>query len=170
MTYKWIGAMLVLFSCGGAGFSMAAGYRQRERFLHQLLHAIQLMQWELQYRLTALPDLCRMAGKASSGALRDVFYNLARELDWRSAPDAGGCMAEALKKSREISKSGRRLLHQLGNCLGRFDLPGQLQGLDAVKDACQLELKHLEKDRDNRIRSYQTLGLCAGAALAVLFV
>jgi len=28
----------------------------------------------------------------------------------------------------------------------------------------------MSKDRDVRLRSYQTLGLCAGAALAILFV
>ena len=31
-------------------------------------------------------------------------------------------------------------------------------------------LSRLETNRENRLRSYQTLGLCAGAALAILFL
>ena len=54
--------------------------------------------------------------------------------------------------------------------IGRFDLEGQLQGLESVRVYCRDQLDNLAKDRDVRLRSYQTLGLCAGAALAILFV
>ena len=64
----------------------------------------------------------------------------------------------------------RRLLRQLGKTLGRFDLEGQLQGLQAVCAACLEARDSLQKDRDTRLRSYRTLGLCAGAALAILFL
>ena len=58
----------------------------------------------------------------------------------------------------------------MGSSLGRFDLDGQLLGLEAVRVYCQEQLSEMSKDRDVRLRSYQTLGLCAGAALAILFV
>ena len=58
----------------------------------------------------------------------------------------------------------------MGSSLGRFDLEGQLQGLESVRIYCREQLDELSKDRDVRLRSYQTLGLCAGAALAILFV
>ena len=57
-----------------------------------------------------------------------------------------------------------------GAYLGRFDLPGQKQGLEEVREACRMELEALGKNRETRLRSYGTLGLCAGAALAILFL
>lgn len=169
MSWKWIGAILIIAGCGGFGFSIAAGCRREERLLRQLIQALQYMQWELQYKLTPLPELCRQTGKAASGVVRDIFLGLARELDWQASPDVSGCMSAALKRNRELPRNIRRLFIQLGHCLGRFDLQGQLSGLEAVRSACEGELAALNKNRDVRLRSYQTLGLCAGAALAILF-
>lgn len=169
MTYKWIGAILVITGCGGFGFSMAASHRREEKLLLQLIHILQFMECELQYRLTPLPELCRQAGEEVSGVLRDVFLNLVREMDWQTSPDVHSCMSMALKRSHDIPNSLKKLLLQLGNTLGRFDLPGQVRGLQSAQVSCEAALKKLEKNRDSRLRSYQTLGLCAGAALAILF-
>lgn len=138
--------------------------------LRQLHRGLHYMQSELKYRLTPLPELCRQTGKEMGGVLRQVFWELARELDSRSLPDPGDCMACAITKSREaLPGSLRRLLTQLGRSLGRFDLNGQLRGLKALSGACEEELALLNKNKDIRLRNYQTLGLCAGAALAILF-
>ena len=75
-----------------------------------------------------------------------------------------------LVQQKNLPRSVRRLLTGLGNSLGRLDLTGQVQGLQAVKAGCARELERLERNRDTRLRSYQTLGLCAGAALAILLV
>ena len=47
------GAALVIAGCGGFGFSIASGYKREEGILRQLLRALNYMEWELQYRLTA---------------------------------------------------------------------------------------------------------------------
>ena len=170
MSYRWFGAALVIAGCGGFGFSIASGYKREEGILRQLLRALNYMEWELQYRLTPLPELCRQAGKETRGTLREVFFNLARELEWQTSPDAASCMTAALKRSHELPRRVRGIMKQLGHTLGRFDLPGQKHGLEEVKEACRMELEALGKNRETRLRSYGTLGLCAGAALAILFL
>ena len=70
----------------------------------------------------------------------------------------------------ELPKRVREGFRLLGQNLGRFDLQGQLKGMETVRNYCDLELESLGKNREERMRSYQTLGLCAGAALAILFV
>ena len=170
MGFKWIGAILIVASCGGCGFSIAAGKRREEKLHLQLLDVLQFMENELQYRLTALPELCRMAAETTRGDLSNVFSNLYRELQSRKLPDAGSCMYAAIRQSGEIPSRIRRLLIQLGNSLGQFDLPGQLTGLRAVDKRCRDSLEHIRKDRDQQLRCYQTLGVCAGAALAVILI
>lgn len=161
---------MIIVGCGGFGFSFASSHRREENTLRQLMQVLNFMECELQYRLTPLPELCRQAGNEAKGVLREVLLNLARELDWQVSPDVTGCMSSALKRSHELPKYARQILIQLGQSLGRFDLPGQLQGLQEVRGACQLALEELGKNRDARLRSYQTLGLCVGAALAILFL
>ena len=54
--------------------------------------------------------------------------------------------------------------------LGKFDMSGQLRGLENARNVCRENLELLMYNKDRRLRSYQTLGLCAGAAVAILFV
>lgn len=170
MGYKWIGAVLIVGSCSGCGFAIAAGKRREERLLLQLMGILQFMESELQYRLTPLPDLCRMAAGEGRGVLRTVFLNLYRELSWQKLPDAGSCMHAAIQRTGEVPARVRRLLGQLGHTLGRFDLPGQIQGIQAVRKRCEDTLADVRKNREEQLRSYQTLGICAGAALAIVLI
>ena len=73
MDYKWIGAILIIASCSIYGFSAAAGKRREEQLLWQLLELLQFMERDLQYRLTPLPELCRMAAGKTKGILCTVF-------------------------------------------------------------------------------------------------
>ena len=98
MGYKWIGAILIVASCTACGFSIAAGKRKEEYLMLQLLGIFQFMETELLYRLTPLPELCRMAAGESRGSIRNVFLNLNRELCRQKLPDAGSCMAVAICK------------------------------------------------------------------------
>ena len=86
MGYKWIGALLILASCTACGYSIAAGKRKEENLLLHLLQILQFMETELQYRLTPLPELCRMAAGQTRGLLRNVFLNLNRELCFCMVP------------------------------------------------------------------------------------
>ena len=170
MTLKMIGAILIIVGCGGVGFSMAAAHRREEKALRQLISALDYMGCELQYHLTPLPQLCRNAAAESGGAVSRVFLCLATELESQIAPDASACMSAVLSKNQKLPQRAKKNLMALGSSLGRFDLHGQLSGLDAARQQCRRELDELTTDRDVRLRSYQTLGLCAGSALAILFL
>lgn len=170
MEFRWLGAIMIIAGCGGYGFSLAARYRQQERTLSELINALERMECELQYRMTPLPELCRMAAQDTSGILRKIFASLARELEERIMPDATSCMHSATARYSISSKALRLILVELGQSLGRFDLSGQLKGLASVRRKCLMELDNLGKNRSERLRCYQTLGLCAGAALAILFL
>lgn len=170
MTIKWIGAALVIAGCGSWGFSLAAAYCYQERVLRCLDRTLQMLQWELTYRLTPLPELCGLAAREAAGELRNVFRELGQALDGNIQSDAAGCMAVVLKQHPNLPPKARRLLRQLGRTLGRFELEGQIQGMNSVRTECSAMIGDLHRDREIRLRSYRTLGLCAGAALVILFI
>ena len=124
----------------------------------------------LYERCEDFDELCRMAAAKTRGDLRHVFSNLYQELQSRKLPDAGSCMYAAIRQTGEIPPGIRRLLIQLGNSLGQFDLPGQLTGIRSVRKRCLDSLENIRKNRDAQLRCYQTLGVCAGAALAVVLI
>ena len=170
MSIKWIGAILVIIGCGGMGFSMAAGYRREERMLRTLIRGLDYMTCELQFRLPPLPQLSRQAGQECGGMVGQAMTALGEALDSQICPDVESCMCAALAQVDRLPPSVMEALKLLGKSLGRFDLDGQLQGLEQVRAHCRRVLSELEKGRDQRVRGYQTLGVCTGAALAILFV
>lgn len=170
MIMKWIGAALIMMGCAGVGISMAAHHRSQERSLQQLIASLDFMQCELQYRMTPLPDLCRLTAAQCNGSLRSFWSRLARELEDQIRPDVYHCVCAALGSGKDIPDKTGELLKTVGRSLGRFDLDGQIRGLENARYHCRRALEDLQKDRDVRLRSYQTLSLCAGAALAILFL
>ena len=170
MGIKWMGALLIMSGCASVGFAMAGTYRREERMLRQLTAALDYMACELQYRMTPLPELCSQAAGEYSGSVGQVLGRLSWELSRRSSPDVEGCMKTALAEVGSIPGKTREAFRILGASLGRFDLDGQLKGLENVRSCCRRELDRLSCDREERLRSYQTLGICTGAALAILFV
>ena len=167
---RLIGAMVV-FLCGGYfGFSMVASHKKEEKSLRQIVTAINYMQCEIQYRLTPLPQLLGQASKQINAVAGSVLEMLATELENQISPDVSCCMEAVLRRQMEIHGRTREVLSVLGQCLGRFDLQGQLKELGSVEALCRRYLSELENNRDARLRSYQTLGLCAGAAIAILLL
>lgn len=167
---KLLGAMIVILGCGGFGFHLAASYRREERILRQLGGMLDYMGCELQYHMTPLPELCRQGAQQCGGILAQMMRTLSEEMESQISPDAAHCMSAALAKTPNLPPRVKSILKELGGSLGRFDLPGQLQGLERARQLCRREQEALNANRDVRLRSIQTLGLCAGAALAILFL
>ncbi len=167
---KIFGALLIVAGGGMFGFSLASAHRREESALRSLLSALDFMQCELQYRLTPLPDLCREAGRQTKNGIGQVFLALSQELETQTHADVARCMDAVLLQTASLPLRARKALAILGSSLGRFDVQGQILALEGVRAHCRQELDTLTLDRDARLRSYQTLGLCAGAALAILLV
>lgn len=170
MNLQWIGAVLIIAGCGGVGFGMALNYKQEALCLRQLLQVLEMFSCELEYRLTTLPVLFRIAANTASGALARVLSAVAQELESQIAPDAACCMTAALRNAKDLPAKAVFALDDLGRSLGEYDLDGQLKGIAAVTASCREQLEEMECNRTQRIRSYQTLALCAGAALAILLL
>ena len=79
-------------------------------------------------------------------------------------------MEASLNALPGLPKRIRELALELGGSLGQLDLEGQRQRLEEVMGECKAQLEQLRGNLENRQRSYRTLGFCAGAALAILFV
>ncbi len=170
MTLKLFGSVLIIVGCGGFGLLIAANYRREEKSLQALLEALEYMLSELRFHLPPLEQLCIGASKLSNGVVSQVLLSLSRELNAQVAPDGESCMRAALNATRDVPVLTGNMLRLLGKTLGKFDLEGQIKGLQNVADEVRKNIILLSTDRDNRLRSYRTLGFCAGISLAILLI
>lgn len=167
---KLLGAVCVVTACGWFGFSLSFSHRREEKALTSLIAALDYFQCELQYRMTPLPQLCRQVCANKQDCIAKVFSRTSQLLESLTAEDVSQCVNQARKEITELPPKTSQILGEFGVTLGNFDLDGQILGIEAVRTNCRQVLEQLRNHREERLRSYQTLGLCAGAALAILFV
>lgn len=166
---RMIGAGCIAAGSTAFGLAMAAASRREEAQLRLLVRCLEFMSCELSYRLSPLPILCREAAELGRGPVPQFFLELGKLLEQQLEPDVRSCVGILLQR-QEFSAELHRLLSELGTTLGRFDLPGQLGGLEAAIRSAEESLRRVREGAPERRRSYQTLGLCAGAAMAILLL
>jgi stage III sporulation protein AB len=170
MIMKWIGAALVIAGCGGIGFAICRNYRREEDALMQLIHSFEWMQCELNYRMTPLPALCRAVSEVAKGFVGEFYRKLATELDEQITPDVFTCVQSAIRDVPQLPASAIRVLRNLGTSLGMFDLQGQVGALETAEELCKKDLRELSNNKQEKLRNYQVLGICAGVTMVVLFI
>lgn len=170
MSVKLYGAAMIIAACGGVGCFRASAYKKEEQILGDLIVTTETMILELRYCSTPLPELCRSAASNDYGPVGQVLRDLADRLEENNAPCVSDCMSMSIEHVSRIPDSIRSRLELLGQSLGRFDLEGQIQGLEHFLESCRNRAKTMANDSEQRIRSFRTLGFCAGSALAILFL
>ena len=170
MTIRIIGALLIVVGCSGVGFLASAMYKKEVAALKTFLESLDMMESELRYRKTPLPELCRYIAAVQNGSVKAFYLSLAREFQQLSQPDAEACVAMALEKTSQMPQQTKDMVQMLGHSLGKFDVEGQIIGIQSVRSEAQLRLSRLCADQEQRLKSYRTLGVCAGAARAILFI
>ena len=170
MPLKWIGCILIVAACGGFGFALSVQYRREISMLQQLETAVRHMRCELNCRVDSLSLICARVASQVSGPIRDILQAMSNELDKQICPDAANCMDTVLASAIGLPESVKLCLRQLGASMGRYDLAGQLGELEAVQERCNILIAEMSAQKDKRTHAYQTLGLCAGAAVAILLI
>ncbi len=69
-----------------------------------------------------------------------------------------------------LTKDERTLLADLADIIGAAELHGQLNGIEYCKLVLEDHLKLARTEKENRTKLYQTLGMLAGAVIAVVLI
>lgn len=166
-----LGAVLITVCCGWFGFSLSSAHKREERNLRQLISSLEYMQCEIQYRLSSLPELCiQTANICERGAVRQFFTALAQELNQQISADVQPCMLAAMDRTTDIPPITRECIVEIAKDFGKFDLDGQITVLEEYKIFCKEKLEIHCAGKDEQRRSYQTLGICTGAALVIILI
>lgn len=167
---KWMGALMVIIACGGWGFMTAANDRAAGHELELLERTLEWIGKELSCRMWPLPALFRQVAQLTEGTLKKVLMDFSDELDRNAVPDACACMELVLLRYPGYSSQCRQILSELGKTLGRYELKEQLQEVVVIHDQVQRLVQEHRAGQKERLRCYQTVGVCGGMGLAILLL
>ena len=170
---KEIGALCIVLSTSFVGFGFAGSIRRQARQLAAVLEALGYLKGEIVYRRTPLAQVFAMLPAAVSDAAVGAFFRrCACAMEDDRTRSARSAMRIALEQTPQLalSQAAQQTLLTLGASLGQFDLDGQCRAIELASARLETQLSQLEQGRSARCRSYATIGICAGLAVAVILL
>lgn len=168
---RCVGFIFIIIGATATGFGIAFSVQRQCIFYRQLIGVLEFMKAEIEFRLTPLGEIYAQIGEGEAHFLRGIFLKMkAAQLQSPGRP-AGVTMRRILQNcGTNIPKEGKCILMELFDVLGRQDVMAQIRALDYAEKRTQMALETIEKEKTNRCRTYRTIGICAGLALAVILV
>ncbi|AQS58492.1 stage III sporulation protein SpoIIIAB [Desulforamulus ferrireducens] len=170
---KILGAATVIISCTLIGLIVANGYSRRPREIRALLNALQMLETEVSYGATPLPEALALVAQRCDPRVALLFNRASEELltlrgitareSWQAA------LNELYPKSA-LNQSDRTILLELGNNLGVSDREDQLKHLALAREQLKLEQAKAEEDSQRNTKIYNYLGFLGGLTLVLIFI
>lgn len=169
---KLLGALMITLASASAGFGFARTVRVQLRQLNALLGALEVMKSEMEYRLTPLPELCAALSQGEEAATAHFFRECAAQMEADRCLPPQLAIQRAMERTEALkwSTRTRETARNLAFSLGKFDLGGQARAIELAQERLRAELAEVQAGSRARCRSYETIGICAGLALAVVLI
>lgn len=169
---KLLGAVLVVLASCVVGFGYAGSVRAQIRQTEALLAAVTTMKNEIAYRMTPLEDLLELLRHSQEPVIGDFFENWKNTLYHGEYTTIQRALNQAVSKTEglNLTEETVQTLDVLAGSLGKSDVEGQCTAIDLTAEQLRLQLQYLQAGSHRRARSYRTISVCTGLALAVILL
>lgn len=170
---KGLGICLILAAAGGAGWSYCRQIRQKLEQVRQLQQLLLLLQGEVQYHCSTLPEAFERCGRQGSGICGRWLAETGRRLN---AMEGVGFQELWEQQLRELQKvtvlpdANIEELKRLGNQLSYPDKETQLGAMELYSRRLKEQEECLTRELPVKMKLGTTLGILAGMFLVILLI
>lgn len=170
---KIFGCILVILSGYLGGFYFSNGCKIRLEQLYELKRIVQILEGEIRYKKTALPEAFLNISNRTKQPFSNFFCSVGRELLDNRKNTMAEIWEEKLDKlflEAKLTKNDKGSLMQLGNSLGHLDGKNQLDSLNLYAEQLEEEIKRSREELYKKGRVYQCLGISSGILLVLILI
>lgn len=168
---RWLGAVMILCASSAVGIRMAGEVRKSLKLYQSLIAGLRQMESEIAYRSLPLGELLASQSEQFPPPLKEVFADASRRIGLSPGVPFGIHMRRAVQTvSDRLPSAMAEILCDLSDQMGREDPAAQTAALEAAADRANRELEEIRRGKKERCRNYETIGVCAGLALAVILI
>ncbi len=168
---RLLGAGLVIGGGAWAGLGAAGELDRRARALDAWADALELMESELSFRLSAMPELTRRLSVSAREPARASFLALQKGLERRGETSFEELWRQALT-AHPGPLRGEELdvLLALGAVLGRYGWADQCRSLESACRSLRERSVQVREELRQKGKAYAALGVSLGAFLTILLL
>lgn len=167
---KALGAVLIAVGGAYLGFRAAADLRCRERALQQLEAGLGLLEQELELGGLSLESILRQLSQRTDGPAKVLFSSCVKGMETLDQERFSSLWRRLVGELPQVVPEGRQIVARLGEVLGQSDSGQQQREVAAVRRQLEQLSQQLERERHDRGRVYQAVGLSGGTVLAILLL
>jgi len=168
---RWLGAILVAGATSAAGLAAIQRLGARVRLLSAFVAALEIMQAEITFNLTPLPELMSILVRRAAPPARPFFLHCARLLKRLGEESFLTLWQKAVSDMGAEWRAGERdVLMDLGAVLGRYDHKAQARALTLARNRMEALLTHAESERARQGRVFGALGAASGLAIVIILI
>lgn len=169
---KVIGSILIIGGTATIGLKKILSMDNRVKALSSMISALEIMQSEILFRLTPIPELLQYLSETASGPSRIFFENCCREINRLGEESLLRIWKKALKNTPELElhSEEERALLDLGAVLGKYDLDGQGRAIAYAVSRLEKILQDAKTEKQMQSKVYGIMGIAAGLAVVIIFI
>lgn len=170
---KLVGAAMVVTASGLSGMAVAGNYSRRPKELRSLRSALQMLETEVAYGATHLPEALGQVAGRCDGTVAPLFNQAAAELSYMSgvtASEAWGKSLGSYYPGTALKPQDLSILRNLGSSLGISDREDQIKHLRLAMEQIGSETAGAEEEAARNVKLWSYLGFLGGLmAVLVLY-
>lgn len=171
MLGKLAGALIIVGATSFLGWIKASGYARRPRHLRDLQTGLAVLQTEVEYGATPLPEALESAARAAGAAVGPIFAQTARQMREGGGSTAGDSLRRALEAAADstaLTGSDLDMLAALAPVLGASGRADQVRHLTLARERLAGEEARAQDERKRYEPVARYAGVLLGAVLALI--
>lgn len=168
---RFVGVLLLCLGGTLIGLGGAKGLKSRVDTLLSFLSGLSLMEAEMQFHLTPMPELLKKLSRDVDGPAKAFFFQC-KEALWQleDTPLSVIWRKNLHIEALTLEEEDRQVLEQLGAVLGQYDLDGQMRAIGSARLRLEECLEKANARRTSLGRVYSALGMAAGILSVLLLI
>lgn len=168
---KLLGGVLTVLAATLVGFQIAARYAERPKQLRRLISALQVLETEILYGATPLPDACRRIAQRTQAPVGPFFGRVAEYLGdglGRTAEEAWQAALAELVSESALKPVERDVLRSFGRTLGVSDREDQIKHIRLAIAHLHTEEREARDEQTRNEKMWKYLGALLGLTVVIL--
>lgn len=171
MLLKLLGSLIIVITSSWIGFIIAGYYRERPKQLRDFQSALQMLQTEIIYGSTPIPEALSRIAKKTNMPVSTFFQNVKEILyNYRgyTVDEAWEIALKNLHRESSLNKTDKEILSVLGNYLGISDKQDQIKHLKLTSSYLKKQEENAEEERKKNEKMWKYLGVLTGLMIILL--
>lgn len=170
---KFIGCVMIISGFGAIGFKYAKMLSNRVKELKSLEKAVMILESEITYIYTPVPEAFTKIGEKVEGIVGVIFSNASKFLSDNTCEEVYESIkisANECKNNTYLEEKDLEILYDLSKVLGQWDIESHKSIFKLTKKNLDSQIVEATEKENKQGKMFKALGISFGICICILLL